>query len=126
MKLGMPAMVELSSIEESAALCAELGLSFLELNTNFPTQQIHLLDPQALREIAEKYGIFYTIHLNDEMPVADFNPAVAEGYLKAMAEAISFAEKIGAPVLNMHLRRVPGTPCRTGRSGSTRPTKKST
>lgn len=103
MKLGMPSMVELSSIEESAALCAELGLSFLELNTNFPNQQIHLLDPQQLREIAEKYGIFYTIHLNDEMPVADFNPAVAGGYLKAMTDAIIFAEKIGAPVLNMHL-----------------------
>jgi sugar phosphate isomerase/epimerase len=103
MKLGMPAMVELSTIEESAALCAELGLSFLELNTNFPTQQLHLLDPEELRFLAKKYGIFYTIHLNDEMPVADFNPAVAEGYLNAMTQAILFAEKIGAPVLNMHL-----------------------
>ena len=103
MKLGMPAMVELSTIEESAALCTELGLSFLELNTNFPTQQLHLLDPEELRFLAKKYGIFYTIHLNDEMPVADFNPAVAEGYLNAMTQAILFAEKIGAPVLNMHL-----------------------
>ena len=103
MRLGMPAMIEHSTIEESAALCAELGLSFLELNTNFPSQQIHLLDPGELRFLAKKYGIFYTIHLNDEMAVADFNPAVAEGYLNAMTQAIGFAEQICAPVLNMHL-----------------------
>ena len=35
MKLGMPTMVEMRSIEEGAALCRELGLEFLELNINF-------------------------------------------------------------------------------------------
>lgn len=103
MKFGIPALVELPYLEEAAALCGELGLSFIELNTNFPTQQIHLLDPVKLCTLAERYGIGYTIHLNDEMPVADFNPKVAQGYLDAVSEAIGFARKIGAGVLNLHL-----------------------
>jgi sugar phosphate isomerase/epimerase len=102
-EFGMPAMIELESIEESAALCAELGLSFLELNTNFPAQQPHLLDPDALNRIAEQYGIGYTIHLNDEMAVADFSPSVAAGYRQAVLETIAFAKKINAKKLNMHI-----------------------
>lgn len=100
---GMPALIELKDIEAHCALCAKLGLHFVELNTNFPTQQLHLLDAEALRELAKRYGIFYTIHLNDEMPVADFNPTVAKGYVDAVLEAIAFAKKVDAPLLNMHI-----------------------
>ena len=103
MKFGIPALVEVPDIGEAAALCQELGLSFVELNTNFPTQQLHLLDAGELTALSRRYGISYTIHLNDEMPVADFNPVVAKGYLDAVLEAISFAKKIGAKKLNMHL-----------------------
>lgn len=101
--LGMPALIELNTVEEHVALCARLGLNFVELNTNFPNQQLHLLDPKHLRTLAEKHGIGYTIHLNDEMPVADFNPTVAKGYCDAVLEAISFADAIGASVINMHI-----------------------
>ena len=94
--LGMPALIELNTVEEHVALCARLGLNFVELNTNFPNQQLHLLDAKHLRALAEKHGIGYTIHLNDEMPVADFNPTVAKGYCDAVLEAISFADAIGA------------------------------
>ena len=100
---GIPTLIELNTVEEHCALCAKLGLQFVELNTNFPAQQLHLLDGAHLRSLAEKYGIFYTIHLNDEMPVADFNPTVAKGYTDAVLETIDFAKKIGAKVLNMHI-----------------------
>ena len=103
MKFGMPALIELDTVEQTVALCGELGLDFVELNTNFPQQQVHLMDSTALGELAEKYGIFYTIHLNDEMPVADFNPLVADGYRKAVLETIEFAKKTGIKVLNMHI-----------------------
>ncbi len=103
MEFGIPALVEVPDIREAAALCRELGLSFVELNTNFPTQQLHLLDAEELTSLSRRYGISYTIHLNDEMPVADFNPVVAKGYLDAVLEAICFAKKIGAMKLNMHL-----------------------
>lgn len=102
-KFGIPSLVEVPEIEDAAALCRDLGLTFLELNTNFPNQQPHLLDPEKLRDIAKKNGIFYTIHLNDEMPVADFSPAVARGYREAVGECIDLAKAIGAPKLNMHI-----------------------
>ncbi len=103
MKFGMPTLIEVETVEETAALCAELGLSFVELNTNFPLHQPHLLDADKLNSLAERYGIFYTIHLNDEMAVAEFNPAVSAGYRKAVAETIALAKRIGAGKLNMHL-----------------------
>lgn len=101
--LGMPSMIELNTVAESVALCKELGLSFLELNTNFPQHQPHLLDPSELIALAGDAGIFYTIHLNDDLHVAEFNPHVAKGYCDSVLETIVFAKKIGAPVLNMHL-----------------------
>jgi len=103
LQFGMPSMIELDTVRASAALCAELGLSFLELNTNFPAQQPQLLKAEELKSLSEQYGIFYTIHLNDELNVADFNPHVAKGYRDSALEIIGLAKMIGAPVLNMHL-----------------------
>lgn len=103
MKFGMPTLIEVETVAETAALCAELGLSFVELNTNFPLHQPHLLNVEQLNALAEQYGIFYTIHLNDEMAIAEFNPAIAEGYRKAVAQTIALAKKIGVKKLNMHL-----------------------
>ena len=100
---GMPSMIELNTVSESVALCKELGLSFLELNTNFPQHQPHLLDADELVRLAKDAGIFYTIHLNDDLHVAEFNPHVARGYCDSVLEAIDFAKKISCPVLNMHL-----------------------
>ena len=102
-QFGMPALIELDAVEDLAALCAELGLSFVELNTNFPSQQAHLLDPAQLNRLAKEYGIGYTIHLNDEMPVADFCPSVAQGYCRAVLDTIELAKKIGCKRLNMHI-----------------------
>lgn len=103
MKFGMPTLIELATVEETAALCGQLGLSFLELNTNFPKHQPHLLNPEKLNALAAQHGIGYTIHLNDEMAVAEFHPAVSGGYRQAVAETIALAQKIGVKKLNMHL-----------------------
>lgn len=103
MKFGMPTLIEVTTVEETAALCHDLGLHFVELNTNFPLHQPHLLDADLLNCLAAKYGIFYTIHLNDEMAVAEFNPAVSAGYREAVAQTIALAKKIGVKTLNMHL-----------------------
>ena len=100
---GMPTLVELASVKETAKLCGELGLSFLELNTNFPLHQPHLLNKKELLQLSDAYGIGYTIHLNDEMAVAEFNPAVAAGYRQAVLETIAFAKELGIKKLNMHL-----------------------
>lgn len=103
LNFGMPALIELDTVEEHAALCASLGLSFVELNTNFPMQQIHRMNPDVLNNLGKKYGIGYTIHLNDDLPVADFNPLVAKAYTQSVLDAIEFAKRIGCKVLNLHI-----------------------
>ena len=105
LKLGMPTMVEMESIEEGAALCRELGLEFLELNINFPQFTLDMLDVNKLKAIAEEYGIYYTLHLDDEMSIADFNPYVADGYCRTVYDAVKLSKELGIKKLNMHMSR---------------------
>lgn len=104
-RYGMPTMIETGSVQSCADLCCELGLGFVELNLNFPQFLLHRLDAEELRREAVKNGISYTIHLDDEMSIADFNPYVARGYLQTVVEAVELAKKIGAGKLNMHMSR---------------------
>lgn len=103
MDLGMPTLIELPEVEDCAALCAELGLQFVELNMNMPQFQTDSLEESRLAKLSEKYGIYYTIHLDENLNVSDFNPLVAEAYLHTVQETIILAGKLHIPVLNMHL-----------------------
>ena len=103
--IGMPTMVEMATIRQGAEVCKELGLSFLELNINFPQFTLEKLNIEELKAIAEEFGIFYTLHLDDEMSIADFNPYVAEGYCRTVYDAVELAKKLGISRLNMHLSR---------------------
>lgn len=105
MNYGMPTLIELPEIEDCAALCRELGLQFVEFNMNLPQYQPDTIDAARLERAAKKYGIFYTIHLDENMNVADFNPYVVEGYFRTVRETIELAKKLEIPVLNMHLSR---------------------
>lgn len=105
LKFGAPTMVEMESLEQGAAVCRELGLDFLELNINFPQYLLTQLDPVRLRKLAEEYGIFYTLHLDDEMSIADFNPYIADGYCRTVYDAIELSKKLGITRLNMHMSR---------------------
>ncbi len=104
-KFGMPSLIETKTVEHSVNLCKELGLSFVELNMNFPQFQPWLMDTEKLRKLAQEQDIFYTIHLDDNLNIADFNPYVTEGYLETVRRTIAFAKDVGIPVLNMHLAR---------------------
>lgn len=105
MLLGMPTLIETDTLEACAALCKELGLDFIELNMNLPQYQTGAVDVAHFKEVADRYGLFYTIHLDENLNVSDFNPYIAEGYRRTVAETISLAKKLGTPVLNMHLSR---------------------
>lgn len=102
---GMPTLLELQSLEETAALCRELRLQFIELNMNLPQYQPDALDIEQLQAIAREYGVYYTIHLDENLNVSDFNPYVAEAYRRTVRETIRLAKELRAPVLNMHLAR---------------------
>lgn len=103
MVFGMPTLIETNSLEECAALCKELQLDFIELNMNLPQYQLDKIDVTYFRKMAERYGIFYTIHLDENLNISDFNLYIAEGYRRTVADTIELAKQLDIPVINMHL-----------------------
>lgn len=102
---GMPTLLETPTIESCASLCAELGLSFLELNMNMPQYQVAKTDAALLNNTAGKYGLYYTIHLDENFNPADFNVRVADAYVGTMLQTVDLAKELRVPVINMHLHR---------------------
>lgn len=102
---GMPALIELPNLPECAKLCRDLGLRFLELNMNLPQFQCDKFDCEVFKRIARDYGIYYTIHLDENLNPCDFNPLVADAYLQTVLKTVAFAKKLNIPILNMHLSR---------------------
>lgn len=100
---GIPTLIETSALEECAKLCAELGLDFIELNMNLPQYQIPKIDIAYFKSIADKYGIYYTIHLDENLNISDFNPYVAEAYQNTVLDTIGIAKQLNIKVLNMHM-----------------------
>lgn len=105
LKFGAPTMVEMETLEQAAQVCGELKLDFLELNINFPQYLLKQLDVEKLKDLSRHYGIFYTLHLDDEMSIADFNPYIAEGYCQTVYDAIELSKKLDIKKLNMHMSR---------------------
>jgi len=95
MELGMPTLVENRTIEENIALCRRLGLSFIELNMNFPEYQVHrLANAEALIAAAGDAGIYCTVHLDENLDIADFNPLVADAYLETVRRTVLAAKRL--------------------------------
>ena len=116
MQFGMPTLIENRTLEENAALCEALGLRFIELNMNFPEYQVDQLEQtEALTRIAERHRLYYTIHLDENLNIADFNPLVSRAYLETVRRTILAAnallplrDRYGDPAqpltLNMHMQ----------------------
>ncbi len=102
---GIPTLIENNSIEESVKLCKELGFNFVELNMNLPQYQLENIDIEKLNILKEENKIFYTIHLDENLNVSDFNSYVADAYLKTVLDTIEIAKKLNVKILNMHLSK---------------------
>ena len=105
MKLGMPVLLEHGTLAEGAALCRELGLEFIELNLNLPQYQPGRVDVAEIRRMGEEYGIEYSLHLDENLSLFEFNPMVANAWQETLFSNIALAKEIGAKVLNMHFNR---------------------
>ena len=105
LQYGAPTMVEMENLRQAAEVCRCLELDFLELNINFPQYLLTKLDAEELGDLAAEYGIYYTLHLDDEMSIADFNPYIAQGYCQTVYDAIELSKKLGIRKLNMHMSR---------------------
>ena len=94
MEFGMPTMVENKTLEDNVALCKRLELNFIELNMNFPEYQLDRLEnTDYFMDLADKNEIYYTIHLDENLNIADFNNLVAEAYSETVRRTIEVAKK---------------------------------
>lgn len=92
---GMPTLIENKTLDDNIALCRKLGLSFIELNMNFPEYQIDKIENvEYLYKKADKAGVYYTIHLDENLNIADFNPLVRNAYLETVSRTIDVAKKL--------------------------------
>ena len=81
-EFGMPTLIELAGLEENAKLCNDLGLKFIELNMNLPQYQVEILKNSGMfQDISKEYKVYYTIHLDENLNISDFNNAVTKAYL---------------------------------------------
>lgn len=104
MDFGMPTLIENKSLEENISLCKELGLKFIELNMNLPEYQIEELEKVSyLKKLSEEAGIYFTIHLDENLNISDFNKRVADAYMETVKRTIGVAHKLGVPIINMHM-----------------------
>ena len=72
---------------------------------NLPEYQADRIDTGAFNEIAWRYGIYYTIHLDENRNPCDFNEKVANAYTETVLQTIAIAKQLHIPVLNMHLSK---------------------
>lgn len=104
MDFGMPTLIENESLEENIALCKELGLKFIELNMNLPEYQIEKLENISyFKALAEEADIYFTIHLDENLNIADFNKGVAKAYMQTVKRTIQVAKELNVPIINMHM-----------------------
>lgn len=115
LQFGTPVLVENDTLAQNIDLCKSLGFNFIELNTNFPEYGLEALEQSdVLLKAAEKAHLYYTIHLDENMDIADFNSLVRGAYLESVRRIIEAAKKLtplteayGDPsqplTLNMHM-----------------------
>lgn len=104
MVFGMPTLLELPTFDDNIAFCRKLGLDFIEINMNFPEYHLDFLKNTAyLCEKKAESGLFFTIHLDENLNPADTNPLAREAYHETVRRVIRTAKAIGAPLINMHM-----------------------
>ena len=101
----MPTLIELPDAESCAALARELGLQFVELNMSFPQYQPETLDERKLRDIMDRYGVYFTIHADENTDPCSVNERIADVYADTVEYAVELSKKLGIPTINMHLLR---------------------
>ena len=95
LEFGMPTLIENRTLEENIALCRRLQLGFIELNMNFPEFQIENLENlERFVSAAENAGVFFTIHLDENLNIADFNRLVSDAYLETVRRTILAAKRM--------------------------------
>ena len=104
MKFGMPTLIEFDTIEDCAKFCQKSNLDFIEINMSLPQYTVEAIDTNKFNNIASKYGISYTIHLDENTNFFDFNTYTSSAAFKYVEDSIDLAKKLNATVVNMHFK----------------------
>lgn len=95
MQFGMPTLIENNTLEDNICLCKKLGLQFLELNMNFPEYQIDNMEhTDGFYRAADEAKLYYTIHLDENLNIADFNMLVSNAYLETVKRTVEVAKRL--------------------------------
>ena len=123
MDFGMPFLLECPSIESTCALCAKLGLQFVELNLSFPLCNLDALTAQRLNSLRARHGLYFTFHLDEELAPCVFDSRVRAAYVDCALRAITLARETGTPpcpiALPICLKTIERIICKTHASSAT-------
>lgn len=100
MKLGMPTLIELNSIEENIKLAKTLNLDFIELNLDLPYCN---MQGTQLLALSKKYNIEFTVHLSEKLDVAELDNDLRLDYLNKIEKIIIWGTSNNITKYNLHL-----------------------
>lgn len=100
MKLGMPTLLELDTLDRNIEMCESLGLDFLEINMNLPMYQT-----LSRENFPKNSPISYTFHLPEDLDIAHFHDQIRKTYWGIIDDTLALMSRIGSTKLNMHLSR---------------------
>jgi sugar phosphate isomerase/epimerase len=103
LKIGMPALVEYTSLNKLVDLCLELKLDFIELNMNLPYNFIQNINPAELKKIKKETNIEFTMHMPDEADLGTFYESVREGFVNLFSDTLDWSNESGVKLLNLHI-----------------------
>ena len=84
----------LSMVLQAIELCKELKLDFIEINMNLPQYQKNNIDINMMKNCILNDNIFFTIHLDENLRVCDFNEEVSKDYIDTVLFTIEIAKFI--------------------------------
>jgi len=102
-KLGIPGILELTSLEAYETFCEQTGMGFYELNMNFPFFSSGKL--LSLLHSKKDFSKLYSIHLPDNLDIAEFNTEIRLGNIELIKNLLTAIPKNSLKILNIHLQK---------------------
>lgn len=101
--IGIPTLLEISSLEDTVDLCHDLGLSIIEVNMTRPEFLPKSLHKQKMLDFSGTYDIEFTLHLPEEMDLGTFHDPIRDAWIEYLSETIQWANDSGIDLATMHL-----------------------
>lgn len=102
-KIGMPTLLELTSLDATVEFCKRSGLGLIELNMTRPEFLPSSLPSGQLMRVAERDRIEFTLHLAEEVDLASFHDDVREAWIRNTVDTLKWAKDGGIVLATMHM-----------------------